>query len=133
MPWVRGPPPTRSWKPTREVREARSAEQFPGIDFTKFAVLLTVADTCRGDSRRTELARPSGQAPRSGEQSTRLGLNPIPAFGGTRGSDGSAHRLPACGSAQRGIYRVHVKYINVNNLAEPTPIEIGSAISVSAH
>jgi hypothetical protein len=50
----------------KEVRDARLAGQLPDIDFSEFAVLLLMADTCRGESRRasismTELANLSGK------------------------------------------------------------------------
>jgi hypothetical protein len=40
-----------SWQMTREVRQARLAGRLPGINFTEFAVLLIMAETCRGESR----------------------------------------------------------------------------------
>jgi hypothetical protein len=67
------------------MREARSANSSPVSNFTEFAVLLTVADTCRGD----------------------LELNPLPALQGCAAPMGGAPGLLACGTAQLGIYQVH--------------------------
>jgi hypothetical protein len=55
-----------SWTMMKEVRDARLAGQLPDIDFSEFAVLLLMADTCRGESRQasismTELANLSGK------------------------------------------------------------------------
>ncbi|MEM6109208.1 hypothetical protein AAHS21_23675 [Mycobacterium sp. 050272] len=41
---------------TNEVRQARLADRLPGINFTEFAVLLIMADTCRGDSRTASIS-----------------------------------------------------------------------------
>lgn len=51
---------------TNEIRQARLAGLLPKINFTEFAVLLIMADTCRGDSRfasisMSELVKLSGQ------------------------------------------------------------------------
>lgn len=40
---------------TNEVRQARLAGLLPEINFTEFAVLFIMADTCRGDSREASL------------------------------------------------------------------------------
>lgn len=51
---------------TNEIRQARLGGRLPGINFTEFAVLFILADTCRGESRNasismSELAKLSGQ------------------------------------------------------------------------
>jgi hypothetical protein len=68
-------------------------------------------------------------APRCGEQPTRLELNPLPALQGCTAPMGGAPGLLGCGTAQRGM-RIA---LHVNDLAESDTIEIGSAIGVSAH
>lgn len=45
-----------SWKMTNEVRQARLAGRLPDVNFTEFAVLLIMADTCRVDSREASLS-----------------------------------------------------------------------------
>jgi hypothetical protein len=77
-----------------------------------------------------ELARLSGQGRTSMWRAVNtLGLNPLPAFAKTRGSDGGRTSFRSCGSAQRGI-RIHLQ---VNDPAESDTIKIGSAISGSTH
>ncbi|WP_156673182.1 helix-turn-helix domain-containing protein [Mycobacterium sp. E3251] len=51
---------------TNEIRQARLGGRLPGINFTEFAVLFILADTCRGEARNasismSELAKLSGQ------------------------------------------------------------------------
>jgi hypothetical protein len=133
LPCVRGATPTRSWKPTREVHEARSANSSPVSNFTEFAVLLTVADTCRGDSlaavAQAHDRRLSGQAHldvASGQHAWTESPSGFCKYARLRWGRTS---FGSCGSAQRGI-RIG---LHVNDLAESDTIEIGSAISVSAH
>lgn len=55
-----------SWRLNQELRAAKLAGLLPKLEFTEFAVLLIITDTCRSESRvasisMTELAKLSGQ------------------------------------------------------------------------